>query len=114
MGKVREQTMRVTVVEPNPSIEFEAAFGPVRPQLSLSFELSAGGTRVTLLGNSRPVGAVQARRVRAPDGPHRRGELGSAPQPNEGRARNSPGFVVFMRAKRPSRGISIQRGSRSS
>jgi uncharacterized protein YndB with AHSA1/START domain len=56
MGKVREQTMRVIAAEPNRRIDFEAAFGPVRPRLSLTFETTAGGTRVTLLGHSRPVG----------------------------------------------------------
>jgi uncharacterized protein YndB with AHSA1/START domain len=56
MGKVREQTMRVIAAEPNRRIDFEAAFGPVRPQLSLTFEPTTGGTRVTLRGHSRPVG----------------------------------------------------------
>jgi uncharacterized protein YndB with AHSA1/START domain len=56
MGKVREQTMRVTAAEPNRRIDFEATFGPVRPRLSLTFEPTNGGTRVTLAGHSRPVG----------------------------------------------------------
>jgi uncharacterized protein YndB with AHSA1/START domain len=56
IGKVREQTMRVTAVEPNRRIDFGAAFGPVRPRLSLTFEPTTGGTRVTLVGHSRPVG----------------------------------------------------------
>jgi uncharacterized membrane protein len=56
MGKVREQTMRVTAVDPNRRIDFEAAFGRVRPRLSLTFEPGNGGTRVTLQGDSRPVG----------------------------------------------------------
>jgi uncharacterized protein YndB with AHSA1/START domain len=56
MGKVREQTMRVTAAEPNRRIDFEATFGPVRPRLSLTFEPTSGGTRVTLAGHSRPVG----------------------------------------------------------
>jgi uncharacterized protein YndB with AHSA1/START domain len=56
MGKVREQTMRITAVEPDRRIELEAAFGPVRPHLSLTFEPTSGGTRVTLRGESRPVG----------------------------------------------------------
>lgn len=56
MGKVREQTMRVTAVDPNRRIDMEAAFGPVRPRFSLTFEPTAGGTRVTFRGDSRPVG----------------------------------------------------------
>ena len=56
MGKVREQTMRVTGVEPNRRIDMEAAFGPVRPRFSLRFEPTANGTRVTFQGDSRPVG----------------------------------------------------------
>jgi uncharacterized protein YndB with AHSA1/START domain len=56
MGKVREQTMRVTAAEPNRRIEFEAAFGPVRPRLSLVFEPISRGTLVTQHGQSRPVG----------------------------------------------------------
>ncbi len=59
MGKVREQTTRITAVEPNRRIDFEAAFGPVRPRLSLTFEPSAGGTRVTIRGDSRPVGPLK-------------------------------------------------------
>jgi len=56
MGKVREQTMRVTAVDPNRRIDMEAAFGPVRPRFSLSFEPTGGGTRVTFRGDSRPIG----------------------------------------------------------
>lgn len=56
MGKVREQTMRVTAVDPNRRIDMEAAFGPVRPRFSLAFEPTASGTRVTFRGDSRPVG----------------------------------------------------------
>lgn len=55
-GKVREQTMRVTATEPDRRIDLEAAFGPVRPRVSLSFEPAAGGTNVTFEGDSRPVG----------------------------------------------------------
>lgn len=56
MGKVREQTMRVTDVDPNRRIDLEAAFGPVRPRLRLTFEPAPAGTRVTVRGDSRPVG----------------------------------------------------------
>jgi hypothetical protein len=56
LGKVREQTMRVVSVDPNRRIEMEAAFGPVRPRFSLTFEPTAVGTRVTFRGDSRPVG----------------------------------------------------------
>ena len=56
MGKVREQTMRVTAVEPNRRIDMEAAFGPVRPRFRLTFEPIADGTRVIFRGDSRPVG----------------------------------------------------------
>jgi hypothetical protein len=56
MGKVREQTMRVTAIDPNRRIDMEAAFGPVRPRFSLIFERVASGTRVTYRGDSRPIG----------------------------------------------------------
>jgi len=56
LGKVREQTMRVVSVDPNHRIEMEAAYGPVRPRFSLTFEPTAVGTRVTFRGDSRPVG----------------------------------------------------------
>jgi uncharacterized protein YndB with AHSA1/START domain len=59
MGKVREQTMRVTAVDPNRRIDMEAAFGPVRPQFSLTFEPTADGTRVTFRGDSRPIGPLK-------------------------------------------------------
>ena len=59
MGRVREQTMRVTAVDPNRRIDMEAAFGPVRPRFSLTFEPIAGGTRVTLRGSSRPIGPLK-------------------------------------------------------
>ena len=55
LGKVREQTMWITAVDPNRRIDMEAAFGPVRPQFSLAFEPTTLGTRVTYRGNSRPV-----------------------------------------------------------
>jgi uncharacterized protein YndB with AHSA1/START domain len=56
MGRVREQIMRVMAVDPNHRIDMEAEFGPVRPRFSLTFEPTAGGTRVTVRGDSRPVG----------------------------------------------------------
>src|SRR5437899_1365093 len=56
LGKVRDQTVQVIAVEPNRRIDFEAEFGPVRPRFTLSFEPTATGTRVTLRGDSRPVG----------------------------------------------------------
>jgi uncharacterized protein YndB with AHSA1/START domain len=59
MGKVREQTTRVIAVDPNRRIDMEAAFGPVRPRISLTFEPSAGGTHVTFRGDSRPVGPLR-------------------------------------------------------
>jgi uncharacterized protein YndB with AHSA1/START domain len=62
MGKVREQLMRVTAVEPNRRLDMEAAFGPVRPQFSLTFEPVADGTRVTFRGDSRPVGRSSSSR----------------------------------------------------
>jgi hypothetical protein len=37
----------------------EAAFGPVRPRFSLIFEPTAGGTRVTFRGDSRPIGPLK-------------------------------------------------------
>jgi uncharacterized membrane protein len=56
LGKVREQTVWITAVDPNRRIDMEAAFGPVRPRFSLAFEPITSGTRVTYRGNSRPVG----------------------------------------------------------
>ena len=56
MGSMRQQTMRVTGVEPNRRIDMEAAFGPVRPRFSLTFEPTGNGTQVTMRGDSRPVG----------------------------------------------------------
>jgi uncharacterized protein YndB with AHSA1/START domain len=85
MGTVREQTMRVTDLEPNRRIDMEAAFGPVRPRFSLTFEPTAKGTRVTFRGDSRPVGPFKL--VPFVMGPHRAAELGSAPRPDEGRPR---------------------------
>jgi hypothetical protein len=58
-GKVREQAMRVIALDANRSIEMEAAFGPVRPRFRLMFEPTAAGTRVTLHGDSRPVGPLR-------------------------------------------------------
>jgi hypothetical protein len=37
----------------------EAAFGPVRPRFSLTFEPTADGTRVTVRGDSRPIGPLK-------------------------------------------------------
>jgi hypothetical protein len=55
-GKIREQTMRVTAIDPHRRIDMEAEFGPVRPRFSLAFEPAPSGTRVTYRGDSRPVG----------------------------------------------------------
>jgi uncharacterized membrane protein len=56
LGKVREQSMWITAVDPNRGIAMEAAFGPVRPQFTLAFEPTASGTHVTYRGDSRPMG----------------------------------------------------------
>jgi uncharacterized membrane protein len=56
LGKVREQTMSITAVDPNRRIDMEAAFGPVRPRFSLTFQPTTYGTRVIYRGDSRPVG----------------------------------------------------------
>lgn len=55
-GRIREQRTVFTAVEPNQRIDLEARFGPVAPKLSLTFEPVPSGTRVTLTGDSRPVG----------------------------------------------------------
>ena len=47
MGKVRDQEMWITAVDPNRRIDMEASFGPVRPKFNLTFEPSGSGTRVT-------------------------------------------------------------------
>jgi hypothetical protein len=56
LGRMRQQTMRVVAVDPNRTIEMDAAFGPVRPRFSVAFEPTAAGTRITVRGDSRPVG----------------------------------------------------------
>jgi uncharacterized protein YndB with AHSA1/START domain len=59
MGRVREQRMGITAVDPNRRIDMEARFGPVAPTFSLYFEPTKTGTRVTYRGESRPVGAFK-------------------------------------------------------
>jgi hypothetical protein len=59
MGRVREQTMRVTALDPNRRIDMDAAFGPVRPRINLTFMSTPHGTRVTFRGDSRPVGVFR-------------------------------------------------------
>ena len=56
MGAIRQQTVRVTGLEHNHRIDMEAAFGPVRPRFSLTFEPTGDRTQVTMRGDSRPVG----------------------------------------------------------
>jgi hypothetical protein len=56
LGRVREQQMRLLAVDANRRIDMEARFGPVAPQISLQFEPTDSGTRVTLSGESRPIG----------------------------------------------------------
>jgi uncharacterized membrane protein len=59
MGRIREQRMAITAVDPNRRIDMEARFGPVAPKFSLAFEPTGAGTRVTYRGESRPVGAFK-------------------------------------------------------
>jgi hypothetical protein len=59
LGRMREQTMRFSALDLNRKIEMEAIFGPVRPRISLTFEPTSGGKRVTFQGESRPVGAFR-------------------------------------------------------
>ena len=59
MGRVRDQEMWITAVDPNQRIDMEASFGLVRPRFTLTFEPSATGTRVTYRGDSRPVGLLR-------------------------------------------------------
>jgi hypothetical protein len=59
MGRIREQRMTITAVDPNRRIDMEARFGPVAPRFSLTFEPTGSGTRVTYRGDSRPVGAFK-------------------------------------------------------
>jgi uncharacterized protein YndB with AHSA1/START domain len=56
MGRVRDQEVHVLAVEPNRRIQLEAAFGPVRPVLDLLFEPTSHGSRLTVHGDSRPIG----------------------------------------------------------
>jgi len=59
VGKVREATVRYTVVEPNRNIEFEAMVGPITPTARLTFEQANGGTKVTFRGEPNPVGPLK-------------------------------------------------------
>jgi uncharacterized membrane protein len=59
MGTVREQTMRITRARPDKEIDIDAAFGPIRPRLTLTFNPTPTGTRVTMRGDSRPVGVLK-------------------------------------------------------
>ena len=81
MGSMRQQTMRVTGVEPNRRIDMEAAFGPVRPRFSLTFEPTAQRDTGDDARRLPAGGPIQARPV--PDGSHRAAELGSAPRTDE-------------------------------
>lgn len=74
MGKVRQQTMRVTAVDTSRRIDMEASFGPVRPWFSLLFEPTESGTRVTFRGDSRPVDPFRLVSFRMD--PHWAAELG--------------------------------------
>jgi hypothetical protein len=56
LGRPRDQVLRVLSLDPDRRIDMEAAFGPVRPRFSLTFEPTTEGTRVSFRGDSRPVG----------------------------------------------------------
>jgi hypothetical protein len=56
LGRPRNQVLRVLSLDPDRRIDMEAAFGPVRPRFSLTFEPTTEGTRVSFRGDSRPVG----------------------------------------------------------
>jgi hypothetical protein len=59
MGRVRDQDMWITAVDPNRRIDMEASFGPIRPKFTLTFVPTVTGTRVTYRGDSRPVGPLR-------------------------------------------------------
>ena len=59
LGKTRETTTRLTAIEPNRKIEFEAAIGPIRPKCSLAFEPTNKGTSITFSGHSNPIGPLK-------------------------------------------------------
>lgn len=59
LGKLRETTTRYTAVEPNRRIDFDAEIGPMRPNCSLTFEATDGGTRVTFQGDANPVAPLK-------------------------------------------------------
>ncbi|SRR6266508_4647051 len=59
MGRIRDQRMAITAVDPNRRIDMEARFGPVAPMFSLFFEPTGSGTRVMYRGESRPIGAFK-------------------------------------------------------
>ena len=85
MGAMRQQTMRVTVVEPNRRIDMEAAFGPVRPRFSLTFEPTAQWDSGDDARRLQAGGPIQVRPV--PDGSHWAAELESASRADESRPR---------------------------
>ena len=55
-GRPRDHTTRFTAIEPNRTIQFEAALGPIRPTATLTFDEAGAGTRVNFSAESNPVG----------------------------------------------------------
>jgi carbon monoxide dehydrogenase subunit G len=58
-GRLRESTTRLTGVEPNRRIDFEADLGPIAARASMAFEPVEGGTRVTVRGGGTPRGVLK-------------------------------------------------------
>lgn len=58
-GRMTETKTRLTRVDPDRRIEFEAEIGPMRPHGTLSFENLGGQTSVTFRGESNPPGPLK-------------------------------------------------------
>ncbi len=59
LGSVRETITRLTEIEPNRRISFEARIGPMRPSCTLTFTAMNAGTTVTFAGRSNPIGPLR-------------------------------------------------------
>jgi carbon monoxide dehydrogenase subunit G len=55
-GRLRESVTRLSGIEPNRRIDFDADLGPISPHMSFAFERVEGGTRVTVQGGGTPRG----------------------------------------------------------
>ena len=56
LGRVTESTTRLTAVEPDRRIEWDAKVGPMRPHAAFTFQATNGGTIVTFRADPNPAG----------------------------------------------------------